>query len=152
MTETEETGPVPMGALIAVASLSRSVDFYTEILQFGIVWSEDQVAILGPKNGGTSLLTLRELGPSHTHAGGQSVGVRGLFWQCDSKGSLAEIEKALVTNHAFVRRIAGSGDSETVVGLDPDRIALGFTASCDNSQRSVGHLAEIPPLAYAIDG
>jgi hypothetical protein len=151
-TAVSTIGPEPIGALISVSSLTRSVDFYTEILRLDVVWKEDQVAILGAEGSRSSLLTLRELGPSHTHAGGQSIGVRGVFWRCDSMDSLREVEQALVRNDAFVRRIGNPEDTETVLGLDPDRIALGFTASLHNLNSSARHLAEIPPLAYAIDG
>jgi catechol-2,3-dioxygenase len=148
---SEHFGPKSMGVLASVNSLTRSVRFYCEVLQFEVQLQDAEVAILTSNHQGAPFLTLRETDGSHAHFGPESVGVRALFWQLRSMEALDAVEDALRRRESFIQRSTRSTSSETVVGLDPDRIALGFMASRDGAHLSVQQLAEIPALAYSID-
>jgi hypothetical protein len=142
-----------MGVLVSVTSLTRSVRFYCDVLHFEVQLQDSDVAILGSDHERAPFLTLREAGGGHSRFGPEAIGVRALFWQLASMGALDEVEESLAAHSALIQRYnrSRSRSSETVVGMDPDRIALGFTASRDGTRLSVQQLAEIPALAYSID-
>jgi catechol 2,3-dioxygenase-like lactoylglutathione lyase family enzyme len=142
--------PRPIGVLISVADLERSVSFYSDVFDLTVQVRDEQVVILGRRNSDVDLITLREAPRSAKRPGTGTLGPRALFWSVDSTGVLDTIEKRLKDRGAHLRRLQRSENTEIVVGLDPDRLALGFIAS-HQGRPVVQDLIEVPGLAYIID-
>ena len=140
----------PIGVLISVAELERSVSFYSDVFDSTVQVRDAQVAILGRKNSDVDFLTLREAPRSAKRPGTGTLGPRALFWSVGSTEALEDIEKRLKDRGAHLRRLQRSDNTEIVVGLDPDRLALGFIAS-HQGLPMVEDLIQVPGLAYIID-
>jgi hypothetical protein len=155
MSNDAESGPPavtprPIGVLISVAELERSVSFYSDVFDLTVQVRDEQVVILGQKNSDVDVITLREAPRSAKRPGTGTLGPRALFWSVESTGVLDTIEKRLKDRGAHLRRLQRSENTEIVVGLDPDRLALGFIAS-HQGRPVVEDLIQVPGLAYIID-
>jgi hypothetical protein len=148
--ESLAISPTPVGVLISVAELGRSVSFYSDIFDLDVQVRDEQVVILGRLSSGVGFITLREAPRSATHPGTGALGPRALFWSVASTEILGTIEKRLQDRGALLRRLPRNDDTEIVVGLDPDRVALGFIASHEGLP-SAQDLMQVPGIAYIID-
>jgi hypothetical protein len=142
--------PRPIGVLISVGELERSVSFYSDVFDLTVQVRDEQVAILGRERSDDNLITLREAPKSAKRPGTGTLGPRALFWSVGSTGALDAIETRLKDRRAHLRRLQRSENTEIVVGLDPDRLALGFIAS-HQGLPVVEDLIQVPGLAYIID-
>jgi catechol 2,3-dioxygenase-like lactoylglutathione lyase family enzyme len=142
---------VPLGALVNVRSLERSVAFYTEVLGLEVQLRDEQVAILAGAQEPLTVLVLRSALRGGEHRGPDAVGTRALLWQVSSMTLLDAIEKRLRERGGTARRIERDDNTTVVAGQDPDRQALAFLARRDGSPVQVSGLDGVPQLVYGID-
>jgi hypothetical protein len=145
--------PVPVlgGVLISVHSLAVSVPFYSDVLGLEVWLHDEQVAIVANARSGPPFLTLRESPSSAGRPGPDSLGARALFWHLPTIEALDALELRLRARDAFSRRHPRSENTEIVIGFDPDRLPLAFSASVDGSPIQLAQLGKIPTFAYGID-
>jgi catechol-2,3-dioxygenase len=142
---------VPLGALVNVRSLDRSVAFYTEVLGLEVQLRDQEVAILSKKGEPLSVLVLRSALIDGQHHGPDALGTRALLWHVTSMSLLDSLEQRLQERGALARRIERDANTSLLVGHDPDRQALAFFARRDGLPVEVSELAAVPQLIYAID-
>jgi catechol 2,3-dioxygenase-like lactoylglutathione lyase family enzyme len=141
----------PLGALVNVRSLDRSVAFYTEVLGLEVQLRDPQVAILAGAQEPRSLLVLRSALRGGEHRGPDAVGTRALLWQVSSVAFLDRIEERLRQRGGLIRRSERDDNTVVVAGQDPDRQALAFLARRDGLPVQVSELDAVPQLVYEID-
>lgn len=107
-------------AVMFVAELDRSVEFYSELLEWDIRLRDNTVALLvGPDS---SQLYLRAVGSRAAHPLGQ-VGIQYLIWTADGVEDLARCERVLRARSTQVTR--KTADDFTVVeGRGPDDVPV----------------------------
>jgi len=139
-------------AVVSVTNLDHSSEFYQRVLSVDEVLREDQIAILGTGESGSSVLILRE-SPHSLHPGRSSSGVRSLGWEVSTRVKLADIEETLRNYDAFrERRVLDEvPDFEVVIGQDPDRLSLVFAASLTGSRLTATSFNQTSVAMYAID-
>jgi catechol 2,3-dioxygenase-like lactoylglutathione lyase family enzyme len=142
---------VPLGALLNVRSLDRSVAFYTEVLGLEVQLRDQQVAMLGEAREPRSVLVLRSALRDGQHHGPDALGTRALLWQVSGMSLLDAIEDRLRERGALAHRIERGANSTVVVGQDPDRQVLAFFARRDGFPVEVSELDGVPQLVYDID-
>ena len=139
--------------MVAVADLSRSIDFYQELGPFDEILRDDTVAILGGESLESIVLILRETrGIYHTRHGQQSLGLRSITFNVGSVSELDRIESVLRARDLFTARRHIAGDaSELVHGRDPDNLPLVF--ACYAKDRPIGtdYYRAIADLIYSLD-
>lgn len=107
-------------AVMFVAELDRSVEFYRELLTWDIRLRDSTVALLAGPDG--SQLYLRAMGPKAVHPLGQ-VGIQYLIWTADDLDDLARCERVLRARSTQVTR--KSADGFTVLeGRGPDDVPV----------------------------
>jgi len=117
-----------LSVVINVRDLSRSIDFYREVLGFTVLSQEEQLAaVSAPRSDLPQVIVLREIGSSPI-GGARHVGLRAFLLEVDSVEELERIESDLNTRRLFVTR-RSHPDWIAVVGLDPDEVAVVVT--CD---------------------
>jgi catechol 2,3-dioxygenase-like lactoylglutathione lyase family enzyme len=142
---------VPLGALVNVRSLDRSVAFYSEVLGLEVRLRDPQVAILAEPREPQSVLVLRSSLRDGEHHGPDALGTRALFWHVSSMALLDALEQRLRERGGLARRVERDANTTVVVGQDPDRQALAFFARRDGSPLQVSELDVVPQLVYGID-
>ena len=111
------------GVVINVADLSRSIDFYREVLGFTLLSQEEQLAALGaPGNDPPQVLVLRAFG-SGPVGGARHIGLRAFLLEVESADQLERIASELGSRGLLVTRREHS-EWTAVVGHDPDGVAL----------------------------
>jgi hypothetical protein len=148
----EPPAMVMQTAVVSVTNLDHSSEFYQRVLSVDEVLREDQIAILGTGESGSSVLILRE-SPQSLHHGRSSSGVRSLGWEVSTRVNLADIEETLRNYDAFrERRVLDEvPDFEVVIGQDPDRLSLVFAASLTGSRLTATSFNQTSVAMYAID-
>lgn len=136
----------PAGVLISVRELGRSTDFYVDVLGFEVETRDADVVVLG--GGDLHFLTLRRAPAGARQRGPDSFGPRALFWEVDTRAELDRIEERLLAHNAFTSRLKRADGGETVLGLDPDHLALAFV---DDVPVKPFHLSVVPTTFYSVD-
>jgi catechol 2,3-dioxygenase len=114
------------GVVTNVADLSRSIDFYQEVLGFTVLSQEEQLAALSaPGSDHPQVLVLRALG-SNRVGGARHIGVRAFVLEVDSADQLEQIANDLESRRLLVARRDRS-EWIAVVGRDPDGVAVVVT-------------------------
>ncbi len=142
---------VPVGALLNVRSLERSVAFYTEVLGLKVQLRDEQVAILAGAQEPVAVLVLRSALRGGEHRGPDAVGTRALLWSVSSMALLDAIEERLRAHGGLTSRTDRDNNTTVVAGQDPDRQALAFFARRDGSPLQVSEMDGVPQLVYGID-
>ncbi len=140
-------------ALIAVAELDRSIDFYREVGPFEAVSRQDAVAMLGDASPGSILLILRELrSMHHIRHGQQSLGLRSITFNVGSLDELDRIESVLRGRHLFTSRSQiADGAADLLRGRDPDNMPVVFV--CYDMDKALGadYFRTVSNLVYSLD-
>jgi catechol-2,3-dioxygenase len=111
------------GVVINVADLTRSIDFYCEVLDFNVLSREGQLAAVSASGSDrTQVIVLRDLGVGRL-AGAGHAGVRAIMLDVGSADQLERIAADLESRKALVNR-RNHGDWTAVVGRDPDGVAV----------------------------
>jgi catechol-2,3-dioxygenase len=138
-------------ALLNVTDLMRSIDFYQDVFDLGLISQQEEVAALMVYEANRrQVLLLRELRPSSHHAGRRSVGLRMLSFEVGSPSELAAIERKLLERHALVWH----GQTETyrgIMGVDPDRIEICTASSLTGNPISTEDWKELDDAIYIIE-
>ena len=142
---------VPLGALVNVQSLDRSVAFYTEVLGLEVRVRDQQVAVLADERDPLSVLVLRSALRDGQHHGPDVLGTRALLWHVGSMVLLDALEERLRDHGGLAHRVERDANTTVVVGQDPDRQALAFFARRDGLPLQISELGGVPELFYGID-
>jgi catechol 2,3-dioxygenase len=111
------------GVVMNVADLSRSIEFYREVLGFSLLSQEEQLAVVSaPGSDRAQVVVLRELGSS-PGGGDRHVGLRAFVLEVESSEDLKRIASDLDSRKLLVSRRDHS-EWTAVVGRDPDGVAV----------------------------
>jgi len=114
------------GVVINVADLSRSIDFYREVLDFTLLSQKDQLAaVRAPGNDEPQVIVLREFGSGRI-GGARHIGVRAFMVEVESADQQERIARELDTRKLLVGR-RDHHEWTAVVGRDPDEVAVVVT-------------------------
>jgi len=114
------------GVVINVADLSRSIEFYREVLGFTLLSQKEQLAAVGaPGSDRAQVIVLRALGSSPM-GGARHIGLRTFLLDVESSDQLERIANELDSRRLLVSR-RDHGDWTAVVGHDPDQVAVVVT-------------------------
>ena len=140
----------PAGVLISVKDPRRSTAFYVDVLGFQVETSDADVVVLGSVLGSGELnfLTLRRAPAGALPRGRDSLGLRAFFWEVKDGAELDRIEERLRAHKAFTSRSKRPDGGETVLGLDPDHLALAFV---DDVPVEPFRSSVIPTTFYSVD-
>jgi hypothetical protein len=76
------------------------------------------------------------------------LGPRALFWEVSDRTDLDRVEAQLRAHKAFTSRTQRADGGETVLGLDPDHLALAFV---DEVPVSPFSSSAVPSTFYRVD-
>jgi catechol 2,3-dioxygenase-like lactoylglutathione lyase family enzyme len=140
-------------ALIAVAELDRSIDFYREVGPFEEISREDAVALLGDASPGSILLILRETRSiHHIRHGQQSLGLRSITFNVGSLDELDRIESVLRGRNLFTSRgQIADGIADLLRGRDPDNMPVVFVCYDEDKAMGPDYYRTVSNLVYALD-
>jgi catechol 2,3-dioxygenase-like lactoylglutathione lyase family enzyme len=111
------------GVVMNVTDLSRSIDFYREVLDFAVISQSDQLAAVRPPGGDlTQVIVLRAQGSSPV-GGARHIGLRAFVLEVDSGGQLEEFASRLESRKLLVGRREHS-EWTAVVGRDVDGVTF----------------------------
>jgi catechol 2,3-dioxygenase len=111
------------GVVMNVADLSRSIDFYRDVLGFTVLSQEEQLAALSaPGSERAQVIVLRALGSSPA-GGARHVGLRAFVLEVESVDELERIANDLGSRGFLVSR-RDHAEWSAVVGRDPDGVAV----------------------------
>jgi catechol-2,3-dioxygenase len=111
------------GVVMNVADLSRSIDFYREVLGFTLLSQENQLAVVSaPGTERAQVIVLREFGSSPV-GGARHVGLRAFVLEVKSVDELQRIANDLDSRRLLVSR-RDHGDWTAVVGRDLDGVTV----------------------------
>jgi catechol 2,3-dioxygenase len=114
------------GVVMNVADLSRSIDFYREVLGFSLLSQEEQLAaVSAPGTDRAQIIVLRALGSSPL-GGARHVGLRAFVLEVESSDRLEGIASDLDARRLLVSRRDHS-EWTAVVGRDPDGVTVVLT-------------------------
>jgi catechol-2,3-dioxygenase len=116
------------GVVINVTDLSRSVDFYREVLEFSLLSHGGQLAALNASGSDRSqVVVLREFADGHL-GGARHAGLRAFLLEVESNDRLERIASELDSRGLFLgwRR---QGDWTAVMGRDPSGVAFAATSA-----------------------
>lgn len=139
-------------ALLNVAELKQSIEFYRDVFGLRLVSQGDRVAALMISGEDRSQVPLlRELGPNAYHVGRGNIGPRMLSFDVASLDDLELIAQRLVEREALVRR--GRTERYTaIIGVDPDRIEDAASSSnLAGTPIQSDDLKEIDDTIYTIE-
>ena len=117
-------------SLLNVRNLSRSIEFYRDVLDLQPIASGDRVrALMIDGTTRRQVLLLREVpGANPVHMGRGSIGPRLLGLEAGSPAELDVIQQRLTERNAFIGR-RQTETWEAIVGIDPDRIEIIVSSS-----------------------
>ena len=107
-------------ALVFVADLDRSVDFYHDVFDCQVTLREGEAALMVAP-GGFQIYLIEKGGRAQHPSGG--IGVQCLMWATDSTAGLAHFEQALRARGCHTHTHT-SGGVRFVEGRDPDGIRV----------------------------
>ena len=107
-------------AVIFVRDLSRSVQFYTELLDLQVIDQSSTAALLSADEG--PQLVLRQTGQNSSQALG-GVGLQYLTWLTPDRADLDRRADLLRRRSAY-RESRGDGGTVVVEGRDPDDLVV----------------------------
>jgi catechol-2,3-dioxygenase len=111
------------GVVMNVADLSRSIDFYREVLQFTLLSQTQQLAVVSaPGNDQPQVIVLRAFGSSPA-GGARHIGLRAFILEVESPGQLEQIARAFDSRGILVSR-RDHPEWTALVGRDPDGAAV----------------------------
>ena len=100
-TEDLEHGMYFQGVVMNVADLNRSIDFYREVLGFGVLSQEEQLAALSaPGSDHPQVIVLRAFGSSPI-GGARHVGLRAFILEADSIDQLERHSERVGLSESF---------------------------------------------------
>ena len=139
--------------LVSVSDLDHSTVFYQDVMNLREVFREDKVAILGDNAIRSFTLLLRETHRGALRSGQQAVGIRSLMCDVGSTAELDRVQERLRALDAFqIRQFFDQAEKfEFVIGHDPDRLPLIFTANETGTTRSVDDYRHGLARMYAVD-
>src|SRR6202046_2165399 len=106
------------GVVMNVADLDRSIDFYREVLGFGVLSQEDQLAVVSaPGSDHPQVIVLRAFGSS-PKGGARHIGLRAFILEAESIDRLERIERELDSRKLLVSR-RDHTEWSAVVARDP---------------------------------
>ena len=113
-----------LSVVLNVSDLDRSIEFYSGVFGFRLLFRRDQLAAIGgDENDRAQVIVLRNLGTNAHVGGAHHIGVRAVVLEVGTVDDLEEITQALERRDSLVgKREADSW--KAVVGHDPDRIAV----------------------------
>ena len=140
-------------SLVTVTDLDRSVAFYGEIGLFEEIVRDETVAVLGPPQGGSVFLILRQVQSQHAVRHGQdSLGVRSITFNVGSVGELDRIEPLLQQRGLFTRRWQmADGAADLMTGRDPDNLPLAFGAYDESRLVGTEYYGTIAGFVHSLD-
>ena len=111
------------GVVMNVADLNRSIDFYREVLGFGVLSQEEQLAAVNaPGSDHPQVIVLRAFGSSPI-GGARHIGLRAFILEAESIDQLERIASELDSRKLLVSRRDHS-EWSAVVARDPDGVAV----------------------------
>jgi catechol-2,3-dioxygenase len=111
------------GVVMNVADLSRSIDFYREVLQFTLLSQTQQLAVVSaPGSDQPQVIVLRAFGSSPA-GGARHIGMRAFMLEVESAGQLEQIATEFESRGVLVSR-RDHTEWTAVVGRDPDGVAI----------------------------
>jgi catechol-2,3-dioxygenase len=114
--------------ILSVIDLGRSVKFYTEVFDFPLIAQREEVAVLEINQEGRAQVLVLRGNPRAVHPGRGTIGAKVIGFEAESREELQQIEERLIERHAYISRIRRDL-SETVMGTDPDHVAIVVSAS-----------------------
>jgi catechol-2,3-dioxygenase len=137
-------------ALLNVHDLERSIDFYRQVFDLGLVSQGNQVAALMINDTDRrQVVVLREVGTGALHAGRHSIGLRLLSFEVGSPDELEVIEQRLKDRNALV----GQRRTEAwraVIGRDPDGLELSISSSLTGDPIQTDDWKVLDEMVYTI--
>jgi catechol 2,3-dioxygenase len=111
------------GVVMNVADLSRSIDFYREVLGFTVLSQEEQLAaVSAPGSDHPQVIVLRAFGNSPI-GGARHIGLRAFILEADSTDQLNRIATQLDARKLLVGR-RDHREWTALVARDPDGVAV----------------------------
>ena len=111
------------GVVINVADLNRSIDFYRDVLEFGVLSQKEQLAaVSAPGSDPPQVIVLRAFGRSPL-GGARHIGLRAFVLEVESVDRLERIASELDSRRLFVNR-RDHDEWTAVLGRDPDGVAI----------------------------
>ena len=111
------------GVVINVTDLSRSLDFYREVLDFTLLSQKEQLAVVrAPGNDEPQVIVLRAIGSGRI-GGARHIGVRAFVVEVESADQLERIASELDSRRLSVGR-RDHPEWTAVVARDPDEVAV----------------------------
>lgn len=111
------------GVVMNVADLTRSIDFYREVLGFTLLSQKEQLAVVSAPGGDRAqVIVLRALGSSPV-GGARHIGLRAFVLEVESADQLERIASELDSRRILVSR-RDHPEWTAVVCRDPDRVAV----------------------------
>lgn len=116
------------GVVMNVTDLSRSIDFYSEVLGFAVLSREEQLAVVSaPGSDHPQVIVLRAFGSSPI-GGARHIGLRAFILEAEAPDRLERIATELEARKLLVSRRDHS-DWIAVVARDPDGVAVVVAAN-----------------------
>jgi catechol-2,3-dioxygenase len=111
------------GVVMNVADLSRSIDFYREVLGFTLRSQEEQLAVVGALGSDpTQVIVLRAFGSSPM-GGARHVGLRAFLLEAESADQFERVAREMESRKLLLSRRDHS-EWTAVVARDPDEVTV----------------------------
>jgi catechol-2,3-dioxygenase len=137
------------GVVLNVADLSRSIDFYREVIGFTLLTQEEELAVVGVAEGDrTEVLVLRAFGNSPL-TGARHIGLRAFMVGAESAEQLERISSELHARGVLVSRREHT-EWKAVVGHDPDEVAVVVVWHPDEARATEGGRRVLDDFLYGI--
>jgi catechol-2,3-dioxygenase len=138
-------------ALLNVADLQKSIEFYRDVFDLRPLSQRDRVAALMVSDKGRrQVLLLRELHRNAYHSGRGTIGLRMLSFEAGSPDELEAIEQKFAQRQALVWQ-GGTETYSGIMGLDPDRIEVCVAASLTGAPIRSEDWNHLDDMIYAIE-
>jgi len=109
-------------AVLFVSDVERAVDFYRQVLGFGVAATEPRmnaVFMKAPDSANHHDLGLFGLGPAASPPEPGRIGLYHLAWQVDTVDQLVSLRAALISSGNYTGE-SSHGATKSVYGADPD--------------------------------
>jgi catechol-2,3-dioxygenase len=137
------------GVVMNVTDLTRSIDFYREVLGFTLLTQNDQLATLSaPGSEDPQVIVLRAFGTGRL-GGARHTGLRAFVLEVESIDDLERIAGELESRGLLVSR-RDQGEWTAVVGRDLDGVAVVMASVLGGGRITTGHWTTLDDLLYGI--